>query len=216
MQLRELVNAVNAIAQEIHGEVRSCGKVSDQSSKTLDGLLLACHQLGIINDQVFLLELKDLRYWYEVDKRPEEEWFHGLNSGLLWRNWDQLVLKCDVKQLVAPDRDQNRKDRYSEETSVFAKEFAKWLSKAEPAYIAKELNGKRADIFRFLLDKPRGVSFSTFQEARSPVTGQRITESRNLNSTKTMLYSLSRQLADYGYEISASIPNDLIKMKRYA
>ncbi len=217
MRLRELVNAANSIAQEIHRAVRFSGKVSDQSCKALDRLLLDCHQMEIINDDVFRLELENLKYWYEEDYRPDEEWFHGLNSGLQWRNWDRLVLGCDVKKLVDPDRGRNRKDQYSEETSVFAKKFAEWLSDAEPEHIAKKLKGNDREIFRFLMKNPKGVSFSIFQEARSPDTGHRLTESRKVKSIKSILYRLSTtKLADHGYEISASIPYDLIKLERYA
>lgn len=206
MQIKDIIRAVAAVAERISLEVRESRKASDESINELDRLLLDCYEAKIFSDAVFRLELDNLRKWYADDYWPENVWYHGLSSGLLWRNWDRLILKCDVKELLDPDR--KGMHHYSEETAIFAQKLSQWLSEYEIKYIASALTGRDGSIFRFLNGQRFGVTFQQLQD-------EELTQSDDFGSIKTMLNRLSGKLKkNYGYRIKVSQTNNRIKLER--
>lgn len=80
--------------------------------------------------------------------------------------------------------------------------------------IAKELRGKGSAIFRYLSRNPRGVTFSEYQNARCE-NGHPLTTSDDRGSIAAMLRRMSReQLDKHGWEISAAVSKNLIKLEK--
>ncbi|MEQ1906736.1 MAG: hypothetical protein ABL888_21320 [Pirellulaceae bacterium] len=101
----------------------------------------------------------------------------------------------------------------------FQKNWLGWINNLEQPFkevdeIARKLKGLGSSRFRYLASHPKGVSFSDFCNSRDPFSGQRLTESEDFDSIKAMLMNLSGELRDYGYQISVSIPKNLIKLKK--
>ncbi len=78
--------------------------------------------------------------------------------------------------------------------------------------IARQLSGHGGAIFRYLASKSNGA---TFQEFSAPkVNGTRLTESDNVDSIASMLRRRSTELTKHKFQITVSIPKNLIKLKQ--
>ena len=79
--------------------------------------------------------------------------------------------------------------------------------------VAKQLTGNQPAIYRYLSQHDHGVTFSEFINARDPVTGNRLTESEDIESIAVMLRKMSSQsLVKFGKKIEAKPAQNLIKL----
>ncbi|MBL8888639.1 MAG: hypothetical protein JNL67_01590 [Planctomycetaceae bacterium] len=218
MKIKDLVRAVTTVSKKISDEVADAGKIANESLEELDRLLVKVYEVGLIDDNVFGLAMKDKRYWDEKLTLPGWPSITMLIDDLLQKNWDRLMLGCSIRELADLTGINEFKDaeRYSFAVkSIFAQKLAKLLSDTEPQIVCRQLNARGGAIFRYLLNNPRGVTFNEFQDAEDPDTGQRLTRSEDRDSIKAMLNRLSGKLAEHGYQIKVSQSKNLIMLERY-
>lgn len=209
MQRKDVVKAVAAIAQSMSCEIEDCGKITRKTLDEFDRLIIECEKNGFLVDSLYDLSVSELHIVAELCDFPDIPWYTGIHKRMIAKNWDLINLKCQVRSLVdSIEVFKKKQDPDSAVTLVFAQKFTEWLSENERGLIASQLKARGAEIFRFLLSKPKGVTFEDFQEAG-------LTNSDNKDSIKAMLSKLSGELAEYGYQIKISVAKNLIRLERF-
>ncbi len=168
-----------------------------------------------------LIHAKKLDIDAEIEWEPGIEWGPG-------REWDDAIafmVFCDRLEERYPDFPKNVEGIHLTEMNGYCSSGMSWEQRkftyadvfiwlarkfesddTEVETIAQSLKGIGGSRFKYLLQHPRGVSFDDVFDAG-------LTTSSNRDSIKTMMRNLSGELADHGYQIHVSIPNNLIRLE---